>query len=259
MRLSTELASLTTKPLKSQAERRTSWSKTAIAGGGDVVEVHVGAHEGGDAGVARGFEGREIDVPHQLFGDVGGVVVAAAVGGAVSGEVFGGGEDVVGATPLAALEAEDLRASDGRAEIGVFAGAFDHAAPAGVAGDVDHWTESPSDADGAGFFGGDGLGLLDHCGIPRGSGADRRWEDCAIAVDDVEAEEDRDMEAGFFDRDVLEAVDFFGIGNPEHRAGAALFDDLLDGLAVGIAGELGDSESRGAGRVARFFRRGSFA
>src|ERR1700684_4574657 len=86
----------------------------AVAGGGDVVEVHVGAHEGGDAGVARGFEGREVYVPEQFFGDVGGVVVAAPVGGAVSGEVFGGGEDVVGATPLAALEAEDLGASDGR-------------------------------------------------------------------------------------------------------------------------------------------------
>ena len=61
----------------------------------------------------RGFERREIDVPHQLFGNVRGVVVAAAVGGAVSGEMFCGGEDVVGASPLAALEAENLRASDG--------------------------------------------------------------------------------------------------------------------------------------------------
>src|SRR6201992_1404093 len=96
----------------------------AIAGGGDVVEVHVGAHEGGDAGLFGGFEWRKVDVPHELFGDVGSVVIAAAVGGAGSGEMFGGGEDMVGTSPLAALEAEDLRAGEGRAEVWIFAGAF---------------------------------------------------------------------------------------------------------------------------------------
>ena len=54
-----------------------------------------------DAGVARGVEGREIDVPHELFGNVGGVVVATAVGGAVAGEVLDAGEHVVGADRLA--------------------------------------------------------------------------------------------------------------------------------------------------------------
>ena len=98
------------------------------------------------------------------------------------------------------------------------------------------------------------------CSIIAGSqldgGADRRRENCAIAVDDVEAEENRDVEARFFYGDVLEAVDFFWIGDPEHRTGAAFFDDLLDFLAVGVGEELRDRESGELRELSDFFVEG---
>src|SRR5450631_4341198 len=76
----------------------------AITGGGDVVEIHVGAHEGRYAGIGGGFEGRQVGIPHLFFGDVGGIVVAAAVGGAVTGEVFGTGQDAIEISRLSSLE-----------------------------------------------------------------------------------------------------------------------------------------------------------
>ncbi len=85
---------------------------------------------------------------------------------------------------------------------------------------------------------------------------DGRREDRAIAVDDVEAEEDRDVEARFFDGDVLVAVDFFWIGDPEHGAGAAFFDDLLDFQAVGVGEELRDWEAGELRELGDFFVEG---
>jgi hypothetical protein len=64
------------------------------------------------------------------------------------------------------------------------------------------------------------------------------------------------VEAGFFDGDMLEAVDLFRIGYPEHRAGAAPFDDLLNSCAVGIAEELWDWEAGELGELRDFFVEG---
>src|SRR6202034_3284943 len=123
-----------------------------------------------------------------FFRDVGGVVVASALGGAVSGEMFGAGEYAVERSGLRSLKAEDLGACHRSSKIRIFAGALDHVSPASVARNVDHGTKSPGDSGGAGFTGGDGLSGFDHLGIPRGSHRDRCRKDCVIAVDDVEAE-----------------------------------------------------------------------
>src|SRR5215472_17342298 len=199
----------------------------AIGAGGDIVEVHVCAHEGSDAGVGCRFERRQVDVPHLFFGNVGGVVVAATVGGAVSGKVFGAGHDVVGQVRLCSLETENLRAGHRRAKVWIFAGAFDHASPARVAGDVDHGAKGPGNADCAGFAGGDGLCGFDHLWIPGRRHRNRRRKDRVIAVDDIEAEEDWNVQAGFVDGDVLPAVDFFGVGDPEHRPGTVFAHHVL--------------------------------
>src|SRR5262249_37598768 len=125
--------------------------KPTIAAGGNVVQVHVGAHEAADAGIGGGFEGEQVRISQLLFGGVGRVVVASAVGGTVSGEVLGAGQDFVWRAELGSLKSEDLSAGDGGSEVGIFPGAFDHASPASVADDVEHGCEGPRDASGAGF------------------------------------------------------------------------------------------------------------
>src|SRR5277367_4659318 len=81
----------------------------AIDRSGHVVEVHVCGHGGADARFYGGVKGRKVDVPHLVFGDIGGVVVASAFGCAISGEVLHAGENVFGRADIWALKAVDLR------------------------------------------------------------------------------------------------------------------------------------------------------
>ena len=67
----------------------------AVARRRDAVEGHVGGHDVAGAGLDRGLERREVDVPELGVGDVDLVVVAATEGGAVAGEVLGPGDDPI--------------------------------------------------------------------------------------------------------------------------------------------------------------------
>ena len=113
------------------------------------------------------MEGREIDVPKLLVGDVGLFVVAATGGSAVAGKVLDAGHDVIGRAEVRALKSSDLGLRHAGAEEGIFAGAFHDAAPARITRDVDHGGEGPLDAGGAGFAGGHGLRLLGEQRDPR--------------------------------------------------------------------------------------------
>src|SRR5215471_928803 len=125
--------------------------------------------------------------------------------------MFGAGENAVLRAGLRSLESEDLRTGDGCSEVGIFTGAFDHASPTGIAGDIEHGREGPGDAGGAGFARRYGLRGFNELGIPGRGHGDRSWKDRVIAVDDVEPEENGNMEALFIDRNVLHAVDLLGI------------------------------------------------
>ena len=172
-------------------------------------------------------------------GDVGGVVVAASGGGAVAGVVLDAGDDAVRVREGGSLEAVDLGFGHAGAQEGIFAGAFHDAAPACVAGDVDHGAEGPADAGGGGFAGGHALGFFGHGGIPRGGQGEGHGVDGAEAVDDVEAEEDGDVEAGLVDSDVLEVIDARGVGDEEEGADAAGADFGFGGGVVrGVEGDL---------------------
>src|SRR5206468_10770827 len=59
----------------------------AVAGRGNPVEVHVRGHHVPGAGLERGPERRQVDVPQLGVGEVDLVVVATADRGAVPGEV----------------------------------------------------------------------------------------------------------------------------------------------------------------------------
>ena len=79
---------------------------------------------------------------------------------------------------------------------------------------------------------------VDEGGIPGGGHSEGDGEDGAEAVDDVEAEDEWDMEAGVVDGEMLEAVDLCGVGDEEQRADLIFGDGRLEGAGGGEVEEL---------------------
>ena len=177
-----------------------------IGGGGNAVDGVEGAHHRGRAGFDRGMVGREVDLAQRDLAHVGGVVVAAGDGGAVGGEVLDADGDRIGLGEIALLVALDPGARHRGAEIGVFAVGLDDAAPARIAGDVDHGREDPGDAVGAGFGAPVRATISAACGIPAGGDGERNGKRGVVAVDHVEPEEEGDVQARLLHGDVLVVV-----------------------------------------------------
>ena len=197
-----------------------------ISGGGDVVQVHVRAHEAAGASLFGCMKRNKVDIAHEFFGNVRRVIIAATVGCAVSSEVLDACQHAV-RTERLALESDDLRAGHRSAKVGVFAGPLDDATPARVPGDVDHGGESPADAGGTCVLTGEMLRGLFHARIPGGSHGQRNREDGAVSVDDVEGEKDRDVEPGFVNGEVLESVNLLDVDEPQNGADLALDDEVV--------------------------------
>jgi hypothetical protein len=175
----------------------------AVAARRDIVEIHVGAHKGGRARLDRRGKGRQVGVAQLAFGEVDRVVVAPALRRAIAGEVLGAGQHPLRVGVIVALEAAHLSGRHRRAQVGVFARAFDNTPPARIAGNVEHRGEGPVEAGSAGFSGRHGLRLLRHGRIPgRGH---RQWhgEDGAVAVDHIQRKQQGDAGRAFLDRQLL--------------------------------------------------------
>ena len=132
-----------------------------------------------------------------------------------------------GAPIVVSLEALHARSGHLAAEEWIFAGALDHASPAGVAGDVHHRREGPVDADSRCFIGGSGLNLAIQVKIPGCGLRDRHRKDGAEAVDHVEADEQRNVQSRLVDGYVLHAVDLMRVGEEEVGTKLALFNAVV--------------------------------
>ncbi len=155
--------------------------------------------------------------------------------------MLGAGDDAVGRAIVRALKPTDSRARQSRAEVRVFAGAFDDAAPTRVARDVEHRGESPVDSGGPRLGGGDGGGALDARGVPTARLGERDGEDGAVAVNHVEAEDERDFETRAFDGDALQLVRVPHAAHVQGRAEQTFADEfrvLILEAPVGVAVEL---------------------
>ena len=67
-----------------------------IAGGWDVIQIHVCAHEASCAGFFGRVEGDEIDIAHEHFRNIRRVVVTTAVGSAVAREMLHARQHAIG-------------------------------------------------------------------------------------------------------------------------------------------------------------------
>src|SRR3546814_19951561 len=80
-------------------------SSDLIAGRQHAIERHVRAHDVAGAGVDRGLERRQIDVPQFAVGQLDLIVVTTAERRAVTGEMLGPRHDAAGAADVRTLEA----------------------------------------------------------------------------------------------------------------------------------------------------------
>ena len=167
------------------------------------VEVVERTHQGAYASVHGGVEWRQIDFAQTLLAHVHCVVVAPRFGSAVCDEVFGAGDDAVLRRVVRALKAAHACARERRAEVRVFARALCDAPPARVARDVNHRGESPVDASRARLCRGDMGRALGGRGVEARGLAQGDWEDRSIAVNNVEAEDERNLQTRPLDRRAL--------------------------------------------------------
>ena len=122
---------------------------------------------------------------------------------------------------VVALEAADAGPGHDRSEVGILAGSLRDPPPAGVAGDVDHGGEGPLQPGGGGLGRGDPRRSLDGRRVPATRLAQGDREDRAVAVDHVEAEEQRDLQPRLLDGQVLGLVDVPRPADVEERADQA--------------------------------------
>ena len=172
------------------------------------------SRRGGDA------EGLEVDVPEPVLGHVGRVVVPATLGVTVADEMLDGRGDAARLAEITALVAADHRRAHHAGQVRVFPEALDHPAPARVAAHVDHRGKRPVHSARRRLGRGEPGGFLDGVRVEAGGQRQRRGGDRAVAVNDVQADQQGNAQPGLLDRDPLLRIDRGRAARPEDRPGA---------------------------------------
>ena len=200
----------------------------------------VGGHDRSDAGLDRGLVRREVERPQRRLVTRGVGVVDAVGGAAVAQIVLGVGEN--GEWAAALLEPVDVRGAHERGELDRLAERLVGAAPPLVARHGDDRRERKVCADPRRLLGDGARHLFDQRRVARGAEADvvrehGRAVDGARAVHDVEAVDDRDLEAAR-KRCLAEAVNHVGPASRGvlRRRRAALAVDGTDAEVGDVGG-----------------------
>jgi len=213
-----------------------------IGRSGHAVEVIEGAHQGGSAGLHSRLERRQVDIAQDLFGDIGGVIIPAAFGGAIADVMFEAGGDAVGRGQVFSLKS--AHAGDGHpaAEISIFTRPFGDSAPARIPGDVNHGRKGPVNARSTRLSGGDGRALFSQLGVPARSLGERNRKNGLVAMDDIQPEEDRNAETRVLHCELLQGVGLRGAADVEEGTDRtrARHLQMLGSCAIGVLLQLAD-------------------
>ncbi|MNV21021.1 hypothetical protein D3C71_1119450 [compost metagenome] len=207
-----------------------------VGGRGHAADLVEGAHDRQRARIDRRTERRQVDLAQRALGDFARVVVEPALGRAVGREVLGRGQHRVGVREVAALEAAHARRRELARQVRVFAHAFEAAAPARVARDVDHGREGPAKAVGRGLDRRRARRALGQRGLPARGLGQRHREDGAKAVDHVGAEDQRNAQPRLAHRHLLQPPLAFEAGVVEQAREAPVAHVLRLLLPVAPAG-----------------------
>ena len=224
----------------------------AVGGAGHTVDGVIGSHDGESSGINSHAEWRE-EILKQVAGANGGIVaVLATLRHGISQKMFQRGNRGIRFLNLTAAEAFDHCSSNDAAQRRVFAHGLLDAAPARVAGEVEHRAIADVGALTAYFRGNHFAGLLNERGIPCGGHADAGGEnggpDSHVAVGSFFGNEHGDAEARILDGVFLQRIAGHGcqarsqtvfngfacpgvgaVDGPEH-AGATVFQQRLESV-----------------------------
>ncbi len=186
------------------------------------------------------------------FGDVDRGVFSSRGDWTVSAEVLGAGGQRITGSQIRPLEAPHLGFGDASAQPGILTWAFCSAPPARVAGDVQHGSEGHGETVARAFLcsfaRSQRPGLrIEQPGLSEG---DRKQS--AMAVNDVQPDQERDAKARCLDRQTLHFVRRPGADHVQQVADCARSDGLC-----GVPGDDGPSHGIGRGRhgqLTQFFR-----
>ena len=114
---------------------------------------------------------------------------------------------VFGGKVLALISAYHCRREE-RSQIRVFAAAFGYAAPAGVAGDINHRAVCPADSVGGSLFGRYPCRFFHQGRVPGAGKCERDGKYGIESVNDIYSAKHRDAETAFLDCNLLETGEF---------------------------------------------------
>ena len=117
-----------------------------------------------------------------------------------------------------ALKTEYTCPREGYAQKRILSRAFGNATPARIAGDIDHGRKRPTESRRIGFLRRDASRTLRQRGIPTTGFRQRNRKDGAIAVNNIEAKQIRNLQPGFFDGHALQLVRALRAAHVECRA-----------------------------------------
>ena len=151
---------------------------------------------------------RQVNLVQRSLGHIGRGVFAAGGHGAIGAEMLGGCGDAIRGREVSSLEAPRLGRRHLGSDPGVLARTLDDASPARVARDVEHRRKSHGDPILCRLLGRDARRLLPEVRGEQAGFRQRNRENRVVAVDDVEAHEQRDAKAGFLHREALDGAGF---------------------------------------------------
>src|SRR6185437_9606628 len=94
-----------------------------------------------------------------------------------------------------------------RPQVGIFAGAFRNTSPTRIPADIDHGRECPADTIRTGLGGGDPGAFLYFVHVPATTEPERYREHRFVTMNDVHAEDERDLQPAFLNGYSLNLLD----------------------------------------------------
>ena len=206
------------EPVKAPLALEDPVHRVVVAAARHAVDRVERAHGRVRAGVDRRLERRQVEVAQPLLGQVGGVVVTAALRLAVGREVLGAGHELVGCAVVGSLDRLDARRPEHRVQVGVLPGGLGDPAPARLVRHVDHRRIGLLEPDNGRLARAVLVVVEGHLRVEARAGGKRDREDGAEAMDGVEGEQHRDLQPRLLNGNALQLPDPRRIGHAQDRA-----------------------------------------
>ena len=259
-------------PVEAETPAKPALDERRVGGHGDARKVVECGHDGGDAGRHGRGEWRQIHLAQGSLADIDRSIIAARGGRTVGAVMLGHRRQGDGCRKVLALKAPHLGLRHAHADESVLARTLRASSPARIPCDVEHGRERHGQPIGRRFLGGLARGEGPQIWLERRRLTERNGKDRAVAVHDVECEQQRNTEPRLLDGQTLHLADVIGTREIQQIADCARPDRLRGvtgdgrtrrtgrtGRTGGTGGARNGKSRRGHGELAEFFSQRHFA